>query len=160
VAGSLGNGWTYEARGRAYGCGSWPIIGRQWDNAGLWPGVNYLAPVIPPAPQYTTDDEDDDMSDTLVRWTANNLPGEWHFGHIAGGHLWHRWGPLNEQNRELLAGPTAKTAVTKPLVAVTAQKGVANDGGRLDLYAEDAQGNVVHFWRSRDSHPWSFEMVP
>lgn len=164
VVGCLGNGWTYEARGRAYGCGSWPIAGRRWDNAGLWPGVNYLAPVVPPPPeQHSTDDEDDDMSDTLTRWTANNLPSEWHVGHIAGGNLWHRWGPRNDANRELLCGPQGAKfgrPVTPPLVAVTAQKGVAGDGGRIDLYAEDEAGAVYHLWRSRNDQPWSFELVP
>jgi len=38
---SLGNGLTFEARGRAYGVGSWSIADREWTHAALIPGVNY-----------------------------------------------------------------------------------------------------------------------
>ena len=38
---SLGNGMTFEARGRAYGVGSWPATGRVWTHACLIPGVKY-----------------------------------------------------------------------------------------------------------------------
>ena len=40
---SLGNGMTFEAKGRAWGVGSWPlnIEGRGWTNAALIPGVDY-----------------------------------------------------------------------------------------------------------------------
>lgn len=41
VAFSLGNGKTFEARGRAYGVGSWNAIGRPWTHAGLIPGADY-----------------------------------------------------------------------------------------------------------------------
>lgn len=41
VAVSLGNGMTIEARGRAYGTGSWNSTGRPWSVAGLIPGIDY-----------------------------------------------------------------------------------------------------------------------
>lgn len=42
VAFSRGNGWTSEARGHAWGVGSWPINGRGFSaKAGLIPGVDY-----------------------------------------------------------------------------------------------------------------------
>ena len=44
VAFSLGNGMTSEARGRAYGSGSWQSTGRPWSAAALIPGVDYGAP--------------------------------------------------------------------------------------------------------------------
>ncbi len=45
VAVSLGNGTTIEARGSAYGVGSWDAVqGRDWTAAGLIPGMIYGAP--------------------------------------------------------------------------------------------------------------------
>lgn len=41
VAFSFGNGKTFEARGRAYGVGSWNAEGRPWTHAALIPGVDY-----------------------------------------------------------------------------------------------------------------------
>lgn len=39
---SLGNGWTTEARGHAYGVGSWPLGGRHWSpKAVRIPGIRY-----------------------------------------------------------------------------------------------------------------------
>lgn len=49
VAVSLGNGSTIEARGAAYGVGSFDAVrGRDWTAAGLIPGMVYGAP--PPVP--------------------------------------------------------------------------------------------------------------
>ncbi len=49
VAVSLGNGNTIEARGSAYGVGSWDAIqGRDWTAAGLIPGMVYGPPVGAP----------------------------------------------------------------------------------------------------------------
>lgn len=43
-------GWTSEARGRAWGVGSWPIAGRKWStHAALIPGVTYAAEPAPDA---------------------------------------------------------------------------------------------------------------
>lgn len=42
VAISMGNGITIEARGKAYGVGSWSASGRPWTAAGLIPGVKYV----------------------------------------------------------------------------------------------------------------------
>lgn len=48
VAISLGNGYTSEARGHAYGVGSWPIAGRGFSTrAGLIPGINYSNAAVP-----------------------------------------------------------------------------------------------------------------
>lgn len=44
VAMSLGDGSTIEARGEAWGIGSFPTAGRGWTFAGLLPGVDYGAP--------------------------------------------------------------------------------------------------------------------
>lgn len=41
VAFSLSNGKTFEARGKAYGVGSWSANGRPWTHAALIPGVDY-----------------------------------------------------------------------------------------------------------------------
>jgi cell wall-associated NlpC family hydrolase len=41
VAFSLGTGMTFEARGSAYGIGSWEAEGRPWNHAGLIPGADY-----------------------------------------------------------------------------------------------------------------------
>lgn len=49
VAFSLGNGMTIEARGRAWGCGSWSAHGR-FNRAALIPGVDYSPLVLPPPP--------------------------------------------------------------------------------------------------------------
>lgn len=49
VAISLGNGSTIEARGKAYGVGSWSsTVGRDWDAAGRVPGLTYGPPPKPP----------------------------------------------------------------------------------------------------------------
>lgn len=44
VAISLGDGWTIEARGRAYGVGTWSAAQGQrgWTHAGLVPGLKYV----------------------------------------------------------------------------------------------------------------------
>lgn len=49
VAISLGNGMTIEARGKAYGVGSWAAPGRSWTHAATIPGCDYSA-LIPPLP--------------------------------------------------------------------------------------------------------------
>jgi cell wall-associated NlpC family hydrolase len=41
VAFSQGDVTTFEARGRAYGVGSWSAKGRKWTHAALVPGVEY-----------------------------------------------------------------------------------------------------------------------
>lgn len=48
VAVSLGNGETIEARGSAYGVGSWASTGRGWTHAARVPGLDYAAPPAPP----------------------------------------------------------------------------------------------------------------
>ena len=37
IAISLGNGYTIEARGKAWGCGTWPARGRGWTGGGIHP---------------------------------------------------------------------------------------------------------------------------
>lgn len=49
VAFSLGNGYTIEARGTAWGVGSWAAAGR-FQVAALIPGVEYPTPTAPAAP--------------------------------------------------------------------------------------------------------------
>lgn len=49
VAISRGDGFTVEARGRAWGTGSWPAAGRGWTHGALVPGLDY-SPPAPPAP--------------------------------------------------------------------------------------------------------------
>lgn len=41
VAISRGDGSTIEARGRAWGTGTWPAQGRSWTHGGLIPGLDY-----------------------------------------------------------------------------------------------------------------------
>jgi hypothetical protein len=48
VAVSLGNQSTIEARGSAYGVGSWTVAGRGWTHAGVVPGIKYATPPAPP----------------------------------------------------------------------------------------------------------------
>ncbi len=49
VAVSLGNGTTIEARGSAYGVGSWDAVqGRDWTASGLIPGLVYGVPPVGP----------------------------------------------------------------------------------------------------------------
>lgn len=48
VAVSLGNGSTIEARGRAYGVGSWTALQRPWSAAALIPGLAYDGPAPTP----------------------------------------------------------------------------------------------------------------
>lgn len=116
-----------------------------------------------PAPSPTAPSEEEmNVSDTLVTFTADNLPGEWHYV-TAEGDLWHRWGPRSEANREFLCGPNGKQfnrPVTAPVEKVTAQKGVAGTATRLDLFAECEDGKVVHLWRAKNSSPWTAEQVP
>lgn len=42
VAFSLGDGMTFEARGHAWGVGSWPVADRGWTHGALIPGAVYL----------------------------------------------------------------------------------------------------------------------
>jgi cell wall-associated NlpC family hydrolase len=51
VAFSRGDGWTEEARGRAYGTGSFTAHGRGWTHGGLVPGVDYSKAPPPPPPE-------------------------------------------------------------------------------------------------------------
>lgn len=51
IAFSAGNGTTEEARGKAYGIGSWPAAGRPWNWAALVPGCDYQHITAPPTPQ-------------------------------------------------------------------------------------------------------------
>ncbi len=60
VAVSLGNRSTIEARGAAWGVGTWGVAGRRWTHGGLIPGIRYAAP--PPAPLSA------DTSDTVPPW--------------------------------------------------------------------------------------------
>jgi cell wall-associated NlpC family hydrolase len=48
VAVSLGNKSTIEARGSAWGVGSWTVAGRGWTHAALVPGIRYATPPPPP----------------------------------------------------------------------------------------------------------------
>lgn len=41
IAVSLGDGTTFEARGRKWGVGSWSVRNRGWTHAGLVPGLEY-----------------------------------------------------------------------------------------------------------------------
>jgi hypothetical protein len=52
----LGNGNTIEARGHAYGVGSWSAVkDRHWDYMGLIPGFTYgHVPPAPPRPRGST----------------------------------------------------------------------------------------------------------
>lgn len=66
VAFSLGDGMTMEARGKAWGCGSWGARGR-FNRAALIPGVDYSPIPPPPAPLVPqTVQEDPDMLHLLV----------------------------------------------------------------------------------------------
>lgn len=56
VAFSRGDGYTIEARGRAWGCGSWPAHGR-FNRATLIPGVDHTPPPPPPAPPPPTPED-------------------------------------------------------------------------------------------------------
>lgn len=47
---NLGNGLTIEARGAAYGVGSWSSTRNAWTAAALVPGFTYGQPPHPPAP--------------------------------------------------------------------------------------------------------------
>lgn len=46
VAVSLGNGSTFEARGRLYGVNQFSAFGRSWTHAAKIPGLDYSAPVV------------------------------------------------------------------------------------------------------------------
>lgn len=59
VAYSLGDGTTIEARGRAWGIGSFPATTARFTAAGLFPGIDYSAPALPAG--------EDDMA---RQWTA------------------------------------------------------------------------------------------
>lgn len=107
--------------------------------------------------------EDDDMSETLATWTADNEGGEWHFATCAeyGGDLWHHWGP-GGHFREVLAGPAGATfgvPVTAPIRKVTRQLG-AGGPQRVDLFMEFIGDlRVGHLWRPTNEWPWAFEYV-
>lgn len=62
VAWSLGDGTTIEARGKAWGVGSWPAA-RRFTFAGLLPGIDYT-PAPPPFP--IPDPPEADMSKPLT----------------------------------------------------------------------------------------------
>lgn len=51
VAVSLGDGTTIEARGTAYGVGTWAASGRGWTHAALIPGCDYRPKVVPAVPK-------------------------------------------------------------------------------------------------------------
>lgn len=50
IAVSRGDGTTVEARGKAYGVGSWTAIGRPWSTAALVPNISYGTSTPPAAP--------------------------------------------------------------------------------------------------------------
>lgn len=64
VAISLGDGWTIEARGSAYGVGTWSAENRGWTHAGLVPGLKYVDGVDVGGP---VPNDDVDLSDV---WEA------------------------------------------------------------------------------------------
>jgi cell wall-associated NlpC family hydrolase len=157
-------GWSIECRGRSYGCGSWPLAGRGSVNWALIPGINYGAvstPQAPSVPTNETDDDEEDMSETLVTWTANNVAGEWHEGVVLGGHLWHKWGP-GSGGREILAGPSGAQFTSPPIKKVTKRLGVAGVLTRIDLFLEFEDESDVrqgHLWRNKNTDRFSFELV-
>lgn len=61
VACSLGDGNTIEARGRAYGVNVFGATGREWNAAGLIPGLVYDGSKYP-VPTTTISEEDDDVA--------------------------------------------------------------------------------------------------
>lgn len=75
VAFSRGDGLTIEARGRAWGCGSWPAHGR-FNRATLIPGVDHN-PTPPPPP--LTPPEDPEMLHLVVvddpQFPIDSTPG-------------------------------------------------------------------------------------
>lgn len=50
IAISLGNGYTIEARGKDWGCGSWAATGRNWTNGAWVPGIGVAVPVLDAGP--------------------------------------------------------------------------------------------------------------
>lgn len=83
VAISLGDGMTVEARGRAWGVGSWGAAHR-FQAAGLIPGVDYtpghgqLPPPLPPQ-------EKNDVNDRAVIWHDGHL---WNFKRGDDAKVW------------------------------------------------------------------------
>lgn len=72
VAWSLGNGTTIEARGAAWGVGTWAASGR-FENAGRIPGVAYT----PRINGWATEREADSMRQFVAPtpWKAQDIPG-------------------------------------------------------------------------------------
>lgn len=75
---SLGDGRTIEARGRAYGVGSWEIAGRPFTLAGLIPGFSYdahpvPAPSMPPWPGVYYRLTTPHMGGDAVKWIQRRL---------------------------------------------------------------------------------------
>jgi hypothetical protein len=70
VAMSLGDGTTIEARGRAWGVGTFPSRGRSWSHGGLLPGVSYAPGHDPLPPEADMLPDERHMLETL----NNDLP--------------------------------------------------------------------------------------
>ena len=60
VAVSLGDGTTIEARGSAWGVGSWSTVNRDWTHAALIPGLDYIGDDDMPDPRFS-----DEVADFL-----------------------------------------------------------------------------------------------
>lgn len=119
---------------------------------------------VPPAPAFNQ--EDDEMSETVATWTANNQGGEWHLAacpsSAGGGDLYHHWGP-GGHFREYLCGPNGAlfgAPVTPNVSKVTRQLALGGELRRVDLFIEFyADQRLGHLWRPTNSDPWAFEFV-
>lgn len=108
VAVSRGNGWTIEARGRAYGTNTFSANNRGWTHAALVPGINYdaTAPAIPWEPDLPADAP---LPESVKRKRSNkmdmirnNIPNNPQFGRIfliTGGY--RRYMHTGEQARDV-----------------------------------------------------------
>lgn len=74
VAVSQGNGKTFEARGRAFGVGTFSALKRGWTQAGLIPGLEYGESVTAPSPPPpdTVTEEFEEIKGKNYRVTAEN----------------------------------------------------------------------------------------
>jgi len=72
VAFSLGDGTTFEARGRRWGVNSWPAYDRGWTHAALIPGCSYRPRAVP-APVPTPQPLEDEMPDYMIRPSGQDV---------------------------------------------------------------------------------------
>lgn len=128
VAFSLGDGNTFEARGTAWGVGTWPA-GSRFDFAGRLPGVNYAAPTpsTPGAPVHAYSKADADFIVTKLYPLVVGRPAD-----AGGAEFWSGVFQTSDPILALANLASAPEAVDNALLAGKLSASVATIVNRLN----------------------------